>query len=259
VQRFHVENFGCRATQADGAAIERELLKTGFRRAIQPSDAEVVVLNTCTVTSAADRDARAAIRRIHRRNPECKILVTGCYAQRAPEEITALPGVSWVVGNSHKHQVASCVTELFSSVPSAGTFIPLQSLLTANSEQTAGHGRILLGDIFAHTQLLAAPVFDAALASEKTRPNLKVQDGCDNRCSFCIIPSVRGQSRSLPLADVLRDVEALVAAGHRELVLSGINLGRWGRDLSHLQFEDLVRAILNGTALQKLRLSSVEA
>ena len=268
MQRFHVENFGCRATQADGAAIERDLLKTGFQRAFQPSDAEVVVLNTCTVTSAADQDARAAIRRIHRQNPECRIVVTGCYAQRAPDEIVALPGVSWVVGNSNKHEVASCVEELFSD-PSRDAFIPLRSLLTPGPEQTAGHARtndrMLVGDIFAHTQLLAAPVFDADLASEKTRPNLKVQDGCDNRCSFCIIPSVRGQSRSLPLADVLREVDALVAAGHRELVLSGINLGRWGRDLPSSarpgrrpQFEDLVRAILGETPLQKLRLSSVE-
>src|SRR6476646_3345277 len=103
---FHVENFGCRATQADGAAIERQLLETGFQRAVQPNQAEVVVLNTCTVTASADQDARAAIRRIHRDNPDCKILVTGCYAQRAPQEIAALPGVEWVVGNSHKALIA---------------------------------------------------------------------------------------------------------------------------------------------------------
>ena len=89
---------------------------------------------------------------------------------------------------------------------------------------------IFVSDIFAHTELQAAPVFDAA--NERTRPNLKVQDGCDNRCSFCVIPYVRGQSRSLPLAGVIREVDTLVAAGYREVVISGINLGRWGRDLS---------------------------
>src|SRR5690242_13149678 len=102
-------NFGCRATQADGASIERQLWERGLERADEPAQAELVVLNTCTVTAAADQDARAAIRRIHGKNPEARIVVTGCYAQRAPEEIAALPGVSQVIGNSHKHQLASLV------------------------------------------------------------------------------------------------------------------------------------------------------
>src|SRR5690348_5596282 len=212
---FYVENFGCRATQADGADIERQLRERGLERAAQPAGAQVVVLNTCTVTAAADQDARAAIRRLHRLNPGCKILVTGCYAQRAPAEIAAIPGVSWVVGNSDKHRVGEVV---HNGLP--GGFVPLAALATAPAAQ------IVVDDIFAHTQLLAAPVFGAG--SDRTRPNLKVQDGCDNRCSFCVIPSVRGQSRSLTLADALRQVEALVAAGYREVVISGINLGRGG-------------------------------
>src|SRR5580698_6252380 len=110
VATYHVQNFGCRATQADGAAIERQLLDRGLARAGSATEAEVVVLNTCTVTASADQDARAAIRRIHRENPDAQILVTGCYAQRAPQEIAALPGVSLVVGNSHKHQLASYVS-----------------------------------------------------------------------------------------------------------------------------------------------------
>lgn len=116
----------------------------------------------------------------------------------------------------------------------------------------------LTGDIFAHTELMAAPVFEHG-AQAKTRPNLKVQDGCDNRCSFCIIPFVRGQSRSLNLDSAIYEVDALVAAGYREVVISGINLGRWGRDLSPAtRFEDLVRAILERTSLERLRISSVE-
>ncbi len=252
---FFLQNFGCRATQADGAALERQMLERGLERAAAPQDAGVVVLNTCTVTESADRDARATIRRIHRENPECRILVTGCYAQRAPEELAALPGVSWVVGNSHKHQVADVLA------PAGGSFVPLGALSSVSNHpnsQSPDH-RILVGDIFAHTELLAAPVFAAETASEKTRPNLKVQDGCDNRCSFCIIPAVRGQSRSLARAEAVREVRALVAAGYRELVLSGINLGRWGRDFPKPErFEDLVRAILEETDLEKLRLSSVE-
>jgi len=231
------------------------MLERGLERAAAAEEAGVVVLNTCTVTESADRDVRAAIRRIHRENPECRILVTGCYAQRAPEELAALPGVSWVVGNSHKHQVADVLA------PSPASFVPVGALSASSLRQItpSPDGQILVGDIFAHTELLAAPVFAAETASEKTRPNLKVQDGCDNRCSFCIIPAVRGQSRSLPLAEALREVRALVAASYREVVLSGINLGRWGRDFSKPErFENLLRAILEETDLEKLRLSSVE-
>jgi len=249
VASYFVENFGCRATQADGAAIERQLLDRGLARAETPAEAAVVVLNTCTVTATADQDVRAAIRRIHRKNPETKILVTGCYAQRSPEEISALPGVSLVVGNSHKHVLADYVVPL----ATGGGFVPLTSIGGANEPP------IVVGDIFAHTELVAAPVFEGDDAAEKTRPNLKVQDGCNNRCSFCIIPSVRGRSRSLALEHVLRETRDLVARGFREIVLSGINLGRWGRDLlPRTDFVAMLRAILEQTEIEKLRISSVE-
>ncbi|HWD98365.1 MAG TPA: hypothetical protein VG345_04995, partial [Bryobacteraceae bacterium] len=101
---FHVQNFGCRATQADGAALESQLSARGLEP-LARDVADIVVLNTCTVTAEADHDARAAIRRVHRENPSARILVTGCYAQRAPEELSAMPGVSWVVGNSHKTSI----------------------------------------------------------------------------------------------------------------------------------------------------------
>src|SRR5438067_12266834 len=169
-------NFGCRAEQADGAAIERALEARGLARS-GACDASVVVLNTCTVTAAADADARAAIRRIHRQNPDCKILVTGCYAQRAPAEIAAMEGVSWVVGNSHKARVAEIASQSFTSQTN---FVSLHHLTAEKSSFQ------LVGDIFAHTELMAAPVFegsnDLAHGAHKTRPNLKVQDGCNNRC-----------------------------------------------------------------------------
>jgi threonylcarbamoyladenosine tRNA methylthiotransferase MtaB len=245
---YHVENFGCRATQADGATIERQLLDRGLQRAGTAGDAEVVILNTCTVTSSADQDARAAIRRIHRENPGAKILVTGCYAQRAPEELSALPGVSLVVGNSHKHELASYVSPLMGDTG----FVPLTSIGSSHLSN------VIIGDIFAHTELMAAPVFEAG-SFEKTRPNLKVQDGCNNRCSFCIIPYVRGRSRSLKLEQVLREVDGLVAGGYREIVLSGINLGRWGRELTpRTNFATMLRTILDQTAVEKIRISSVE-
>jgi len=253
VSKFYVENFGCRATQADGAALERQLTEKGLQRVGAANQAEVVVLNTCTVTSSADQDARASIRRIHRENPAAKILVTGCYAQRAPDEISKLPGVSIVVGNSHKHAVADIVAG------DSSRFVPLSDLAPARG---SAETEIFVGDIFAHTELLAAPVFDSDNA-EKTRPNLKVQDGCNNRCSFCIIPYVRGKSRSLAMHEVLREVEQLVASGYREIVMSGINLGRWGRDLAaapdgRTRFSDLLREILDRTTVQKIRISSVE-
>jgi threonylcarbamoyladenosine tRNA methylthiotransferase MtaB len=251
VSSFYVQNFGCRATQADGAALERDLLTRGLSRATSPQDAEVVVLNTCTVTAEADRDVRAAIRRVHRENPGCHILVTGCYAQRAPQELENLPGVSWVVGNSHKHRVGEI---LHNDCHPEGAFLANEGPIFPAETLASTY----IGDIFAHTELMAAPVFDG-LGYDKTRPNLKVQDGCDNRCSFCIIPFVRGQSRSLRLEDVLREMDALVAAGFREVVISGINLGRWGRDLEPEQrFENLVRAILAQTGIERLRLSSIE-
>ena len=248
---FFVHNFGCRATQADGAALERDLLGRGLNRAASAHDAEVVVLNTCTVTAEADKHVRAAIRRARRENPRCRILVTGCYAQRAPQELSALPGVSWVVGNSHKHQIGEILHN--NCHPEGAAFAREGFLFPAEALAST-----YVGDIFAHTELLAAPVFDG-LGCDKTRPNLKVQDGCDNRCSFCIIPFVRGQSRSLRRDDVLREMDALVTAGFREVVISGINLGRWGRDLEPEQrFEDMVRSILAHTGVERLRLSSIE-
>ena len=245
VSAYYVQNFGCRATQADGAAIERQLAEKGLARAGSAAEADVVVLNTCTVTAAADQDARAAIRRVHRENPEARILVTGCYAQRAPEEVSSLPGVTWVVGNSHKHQVAEIAT--------TRDFISLENVALSVPAFT------VIGDIFAHTELIAAPVFTNDDIASRTRPNLKVQDGCNNRCSFCIIPSVRGQSRSMRPERVLEEANALVTAGYREIVLSGINLGRWGRDfLPQQTFVTLVRSLLEHTDVEKLRISSVE-
>src|SRR6204780_6012545 len=194
-------------------------------RASSPAHASVVVLNACTVTAGADQDARAAIRRVQRQNPEARIVVTGCYAQRAPEEIAALPGVSLVVGNSHKHQLAEiALPDLFRAgsgkVDGVETkFVPLARL--AENRELRTENSIFVSDIFAHTELLAAPVFDAA--NERTRPNLKVQDGCDNRCSFCVIPFVRGQSRSLEIDRILLEINTLVDSGYREVVISGIN------------------------------------
>jgi len=233
VDRFWVKNFGCRASQADGAAIEAGLAAKGFSSAESAAGAGLIVLNTCTVTSTADDEVRQTVRRLHRDHPQARILVTGCYAQRAPQELASIEGVTMVVGNSHKTQIPDLV-----------------------SNGIAYHGQIEIGDIFASHDFLSAPVEDAA--GERTRPNLKIQDGCNNRCSFCIIPFVRGRSRSAPAGQVIEQVGAL-AQKYREVVLSGINLGRWGRDFpGRLRLADLVRRLLDETTVERLRLSSVE-
>src|SRR5690349_14146361 len=237
---LYIEQFGCRATQADAAAIERQLRDRGFAAASESASADVVIVNTCTVTAAADAQAREAIRKLHARNPTARVIATGCYAQRSPEELASLPGVEWVVGNSHKTRIAEIVT-----IQPA----PAQA-------ETPYHGNIHVGDIFAQHDFLSAPVEDAA--GDRTRPNLKIQDGCNNRCSFCIIPFVRGRSRSAPVDQVVAQVRGL-AERYREIVLSGINLGRWGREPgSRMRLADLIRVLLAETSVERLRLSSVE-
>jgi threonylcarbamoyladenosine tRNA methylthiotransferase MtaB len=326
---FYIQQFGCRATQADGAALERQLLDRGCTPAPNPATASIVVLNTCTVTAAADAQARESIRKIHAQNPDARLIVTGCYAQRAPEELAALSGVSWVVGNSHKPQIPALVDALATtrSPVNSKDFVPTAALIPdlldapfhsfvgaqhavpdlgniAHIAETPHRAQILTGDIFTHPEFLSAPIQGGE--SHHTRPILKIQDGCNNRCSFCIIPFVRGKSRSLPPDSVIREIQALVAQAllpvhspssqpalpvlrpsappkvgqtflsvssasstsstsqhsphpAREIVLSGINLGTYGRDLSpRLEFIDLIRRILDETPIERLRISSIE-
>ncbi len=305
---FFIEQFGCRATQADGAALERQLLDRGCSAASAAAAADIIVVNTCTVTASADAQARDAIRKFHAANPAVRLIVTGCYAQRAPEELAALPGVSWVVGNSHKPQIPQLIDSLPAAAPTepakfANDFFPAAALaepardfssaIAADSDSTvpfssdstasfhsfvvaqlvAPHlGKILTGDIFEQNVLLSAPVLGGE--GHHTRPTLKIQDGCDSRCSYCVIPFVRGKSRSLPPDTVIHEIQRLTVGQTflsvhsessrmsfpaREIVLSGINLGTYGRDLSpRVEFENLLRRILDETAVERLRISSIE-
>ena len=259
---FHIEHFGCRAARADGEAVSDMLRAAGLSER-SPSAADVVVVNTCSVTAEADRAARAFIRRAHRLNPAARILVTGCYAQRAPQELAALPGVAAVVGNSHKALAPEialqlAATEARTASPQSSFTVSVQTLLA--SANPAHQTLILADDRFAHSFLEDAQLIPGA----QTRPNLKVQEGCGNRCSFCVIPQTRGSSRSLSAEAVLRQVRGFVAAGGNELVFSGINLGRWGRDLEPFAEAPrptlpwLVRQIFEQTSLPRLRLSSIE-
>jgi len=300
---FQILNFGCRASQADGAALKKQLLESGLQEAEDVAASQVAILNTCTVTGRADAEVRQLVRRIHRANPQCRILVTGCYAQRSPAEIAQLGGVAWVVGNSHKHVIA----DLLSSSPArdGATLVdtpgrpkrpPLQGSGVGNQEsEVRGHklegvGQIQLVEIqplegalgaskegvdhsSAPTAQPATPQRPTILVGEiteefhfapvfpddRTRPTLKIQDGCNARCSFCVIPSVRGRSRSLAPEKVVEQVHELERSGYKEIVLSGINLGSYGRDIDRrISFLGLLERLLKETAIARLRISSIE-
>ena len=254
---FHIENFGCRATQADAAAIERQLVDRGYAALRTAAGADVVVVNTCTVTASADSQARQAIRAIHRKNPSARIVVTGCYAQRAPEELAELEGVAWVVGNSHKPEIPRLLEEMTGPGKARSAIVPLEQLAAGPMSLAHAPAKILTGDIFAQTAMLVAPVEGGEAGH--TRPVLKIQDGCNSRCAYCVIPFVRGRSRSLPPGTVVEEIRRLAAAGYREVVLSGINLGSYGRDLlPRVEFREVLGRILEETSLERLRISSVE-
>jgi threonylcarbamoyladenosine tRNA methylthiotransferase MtaB len=235
------------------------LERQGLAEAGEAGSADLVILNTCTVTSAADDDVRKSIHRVHRENPEARILVTGCYAQRAPEELAQIPGVDWVVGNSHKTRIPELIA--LAATRSDGSDAPVGD--SARIDPQAGaqyHGQIYVGDISASTEFLSAPVDDAF--GDRSRPNLKIQDGCSNVCTFCIIPAVRGRNRSMPVDQVLDQVR-LLARNYAEVVLTGINLGRWGREPGfraedRMRLVDLLKLVLRETDIQRLRISSVE-
>jgi threonylcarbamoyladenosine tRNA methylthiotransferase MtaB len=283
---FFIEQFGCRATQADAAAIERQLRERGYAASRDAHSADVVVVNTCTVTAAADLQARQAIHRIHRDHPAARIVVTGCYAQRAPEELAALNGVSWVVGNSHKPEIPRLIGEMMPVSPQgqAGGFVPLATIargeplvaiaggephaMIVRGEPAASTGKkslsleggaakILTGNILEQRELFFAPIEGSE--AWHTRPVLKIQDGCDSRCAFCVIPQVRGRSRSLAPQRVVEEIRKLEESGAREIVLSGIHLGSYGRDLRpRAELGELLRRVVDETSIERLRVSSIE-
>src|SRR2546429_5124636 len=193
---FSITNFGCRASQSEGASIHQELLESHAVESESAYDANVVVVNSCTITAEADRDVRQTIRRVASRNPNAQIIVTGCYAQRAPEELSTLPQVRYVVGNSHKPMVGELALNIF-------------------DDDFSAHGRaeVLCSDIFLERELKPASHLGSG---GRTRAIVKVQDGCNANCSFCIIPSVRGRSRSIDPDAAVDEVRSLVARGYKE-------------------------------------------
>ena len=245
---FNIINCGCRATQADGASLGQAFLDCGLGRAGSWNHSDVVIINTCTVTKNADMEARQIIRRVHRENPMARIIVTGCYAQRAPEEIAKIEGVSCVVGNSHKEQLVSIVIKKITTHPDP----PIAQDTQCDKDSAA----IFCSSIFESRELR---VIANPSSGGRTRPVLKVQDGCSYRCSYCVIPYVRGNSRSLPEAEVIHQVRVLLDQGFKEITLTGIHLGGYGSDFGEKRsLAQVVRRLLKEERLERLRLSSIE-
>ncbi|MBI5286997.1 MAG: tRNA (N(6)-L-threonylcarbamoyladenosine(37)-C(2))-methylthiotransferase MtaB [Deltaproteobacteria bacterium] len=201
--RVAISTLGCKSNQYDSSAIEETLVEAGLNIVPFPGPAEACIINTCTVTGRTDQESRQLIRKARKVNPEAVVIVTGCYAQVAPQEVSQVDGVDYVLGNPEKGMV-------------------LEYILAGRRKDLL----VKVGD------LDNAPLtLRARGSSGRTRAYLKIQDGCNNYCSYCIIPYARGRSRSLPLRDVLEECDRLVERGYREIVLTGIHLGAYGLDM----------------------------
>jgi threonylcarbamoyladenosine tRNA methylthiotransferase MtaB len=213
--KYSVITFGCRVNQADSLGFEEDLLALGAVAAA-PQDADVVVVNTCSVTATADQGARQTIRRIARDNPAVRIVVTGCYATRRPDDFRGLPNVVRVVGNDDKPATVSLISTDFG--------------LTTAARFGEGDGSC------------GAPIVPGV--GGRTAFTLRVQTGCAESCSYCIIPSTRGRPRSVLVEDVLAQIGRVVSAGFKEIALTGVHLGSYGRDLTPTRsLADLLRTI----------------
>jgi len=241
--RFHTLTLGCKLNQFDTAAIEAELAGRGFVAERDPARADVVVVNTCTVTAKADAEARKMVRSLRRRNPDCRLLVTGCYAEREPETLAAIPGVDLVFGNTDKPKLPSLLDR--AGIGGGPT-----------DDGVSPSGGAMVGDRGCEAPL-ALP--GALHFGDRSRAFLRVQEGCDLRCSYCVIPRVRGASRSVPAGDVMQGVRRLLADGYREIVLTGVNTGDWGKDLTpRSDLGALLDAIFSIDDSFRLRLNSLE-
>jgi threonylcarbamoyladenosine tRNA methylthiotransferase MtaB len=222
--KIHLDSVGCRLNQSEIEAFARQFRAAGHELVPLAASADLAVINTCAVTAAAGADSRKLIRRAHRSGAG-EVVVTGCWATLNPGAAEALPGVGAVIANQQKDGLVPDVLQL-------------------------------PPEIFDQEPLVRQPVPGARL---RTRAFIKVQDGCDNRCTFCVTTVARGASRSRPAMDVIADVTAAVLSGAQEVVLTGVHLGAWGHDLSPPQeLKALVQAILDQTEIPRLRLSSLE-
>lgn len=236
--RISYWTLGCRLNQHDTAAMRSTLSEKGWREAGPDDEPDVVVINTCTVTARADQEARQLIRRLARRHPGARLVITGCYAQRAPGEVAAIPGVDLVLGTAERDRIAEVLG------PPARAW-----------EGISFTPSVAVGPARARRPM--APT--APLSFGRTRALLKVQDGCDAFCSYCVVPYVRGRSRSLPLREALDQGRRLLDAGFHELVVTGADLGSYGLDRgARGLLPALVEGLLSLGETHRVRLSSIE-
>ena len=228
--------LGCKVNQYESEAIAEAFQKKGFDAVLHGNDArDVYVINTCTVTAESDRKAGQLVRRVRAKSPNAFILVTGCLAQSAPERVSALEGVDDICGNTDKLSVVEAACRL----------------LVSGKKPSAPAVRI--GDV------MSAPFEPMEITHfERTRAYVKIEDGCENRCSYCAIPAARGRVRSKPLEDVVSEVTGLVANGCREVVLTGIETASWGRDLFGVTLADLLEAVDRIPGIGRVRLGSLD-
>ena len=235
MQRVAFVTLGCKVNQFETEVVEGLFQERGYTVVDFSAIAEVYVINTCSVTHLGEKKSRQLIRRAIRTNPDAIVVVTGCYAQVSAQEIAAIEGVDIVIGTQERNRIVDAVEE-FSDLRQQ------RNLVTD----------IMKADHFEDIPLLTTP--------DRTRAFLKIQEGCNNFCSYCIIPYARGPLRSRPLASVRQEAEKLIRAGFKELVLTGIHLGSYGRDLDgHTTLADAVRSILSFPDSFRLRLGSVES
>jgi len=241
-KKFYIATFGCRTNQADSAAIREDLVSREFEETRECRQADVIVVNSCTVTHRSDQQVRQLTRSLRRQNPAARLVVTGCYAQRDPRSLARITGVDAVVGNSHKGDIGSIV-----------------SAFECEEIHPPDHGEIaaIYRDDF--RSVAAMEMTPATETGGRTRPFVKIQDGCDAKCTYCIIPYVRGPSRSVPPQIVLRQLAQLVENGFKEVVLTGIHMGSYGVHLKpRYSLDRLLREIAAVPGLQRIRLSSIE-
>ena len=270
---FAVATLGCKVNQADSEAISEQMSAAGFVQRNFEESADIYIVNTCTVTHLGDRSSRQMISQARRRQPDALLVVTGCYAEMNPKAVAALPGVDLVVGNSGKDALTEAIKEHWTVNDSA---------LAATTTSQASTKRPALPMLPLDTQHIGSDsaLFDSAedepqpdnpapfspfvpdtnhILNSRTRVQMKVQDGCDNRCTYCIVPYVRGQSRSRSIASIVDHVQRKARAGYKEVVLTGIHLGDYHPDDDEVRdLGDLIAALLRETEMPRIRVSSLE-
>ena len=237
--------LGCKLNFAESSAIGKALLQQGHTRAKQGEEADICVINTCSVTDNADHKDRQAIHRIHRQNPNAIIIVTGCYAQLQPEQVAQIEGVNYVLGQNEKYSITQLVNELCDSLEDGvpPTERPTGYSLEDASLQDAASGYSLEAQKIRVANIREVEEFHGAYSKDdRTRCFLKVQDGCNYFCTYCTIPYARGKSRNPAISDIIKDAQEAILQGAKEIILTGVNIGDFGRSTGE-SFLELLRAL----------------